>query len=616
MSEGSRYSVGIDLGTTNSVLAYLDVTSSAANSAAHVPETGNPTEQVLAVDQLTQPGVVEARAQLPSFLYQAHEAEVSATELSLPWGASGSQLVGYAARYLGAKTPMRLVASAKSWLCHSGVDRRSPLLPLNAPDEVARISPLAASAAYLEHLKCAWNHRFPEYPLEQQEITLTVPASFDPAARDLTAEAARSIGLNRLTLLEEPQAALYSWVNRSGDQWREQVSVGDVVLVVDIGGGTTDLSLVAVTEQDGNLELNRIAVGDHILLGGDNMDLALAYRVKAKLDAEGKALQPWQIQALTHGCRDAKEALLGDAELDAVPIVVPSRGSKLLGSTLRTELTREEVEQTLVDGFFPQVGITEHPRQQPRGALTQMGLPYAQDAGVTRHLAAFLCRQANAAQDFFGSAQDFIKPTAVLFNGGVLKAPKLAQRLMSVINGWLQQAGAEPARLLDGADLDLAVARGAAYYGYVRQGHGVRIRGGLASAYYVGIESAMPAVPGMPPPLQALCVAPFGMEEGTETTPGAQEFGLVVGEPVTFRFFGSTVRRDDQPGMLLDSWSDEELQELPPIQASLPAEGRSAGEVVAVTLAARVNELGTLCLEAIPREGDQRWQVEFDVRDQ
>ncbi|MEE2731691.1 MAG: Hsp70 family protein [Pseudomonadota bacterium] len=616
MSEGSRYSVGIDLGTTNSVLAYLDATPSDADSAAQAADSGNPTEQVLAVDQLTQPGAVEARAQLPSFLYQAHVAEVSATDLSLPWGESGSQLVGYAARFLGAKTPMRLVASAKSWLCHSGVDRRSPLLPLNAPDDVARISPLAASAAYLNHLKCAWNHRFPEHPLEQQEITLTVPASFDPAARDLTAEAARSIGLNRLTLLEEPQAALYSWVNRSGDQWREQVSVGDVVLVVDIGGGTTDLSLVAVTEQDGNLELNRIAVGDHILLGGDNMDLALAYRVKAKLDAEGKALQPWQIQALTHGCRDAKEALLGDAELDAVPMVVPSRGSKLLGSTLRTELTREEVEQTLVDGFFPLVGIAEHPRQQPRGALTQMGLPYAQDAGVTRHLAAFLCRQANAAQDFFGSAQDFIKPTAVLFNGGVLKAPKLAQRLMAVINGWLQQAGAEPARLLDGADLDLAVARGAAYYGYVRQGHGVRIRGGLASAYYVGIESAMPAVPGMPPPLQALCVAPFGMEEGTETTPGAQEFGLVVGEPVTFRFFGSTVRRDDQPGMLLDYWSDEELQELPPIQASLPAEGRSAGEVVAVTLAARVNELGTLCLEAIPRDGAQRWQVEFDVRDQ
>ena len=605
MSESSRYSVGIDLGTTNSVLSYVDLTS----------EADKPTEEILQVEQLTQPGVVEARAQLPSFLYQAHEAEVSAAELSLPWGQSAPQLVGYVARYLGAKTPLRLVASAKSWLCHGGVDRRSDFLPLNAPEEVEKTSPLAASAAYLSHLKAAWNHRFPEQPLEQQDITLTVPASFDPAARDLTAEAARSIGLNRLTLLEEPQAALYSWVNNSGDSWRDQVNVGDVVLVVDIGGGTTDLSLVAVTESDGNLELNRIAVGDHILLGGDNMDLALAYRVKAKLDAEGKSLQPWQIQALTHGCRDAKEALLSDSDVQAVPLVVPSRGSKLLGSTLRTELTREEVEQTLVDGFFPQVAIDEHPRQQPRGALTQMGLPYAQDAGVTRHLASFLCRQSNAAQDFFGSAQDFIKPTAILFNGGVLKAPKLAQRLMSVINSWLQQEGAEPARLLDGADLDLAVARGAAYFGFVRQGHGVRIRGGLASAYYVGIESSMPAVPGMPPPLQALCVAPFGMEEGTETSPTQQEFGLVVGEPVTFRFFGSTVRREDQAGLLLDYWDESELEELPPIQASLPAEGKPAGEVVAVKLAARVNELGTLCLEALPRDGEQRWQVEFEVRD-
>lgn len=604
MSAG-RYSVGIDLGTTNSVLSYVDLSV----------EGGEPTQAVLEIEQLTQPGVVEARSQLPSFLYQAHEAEVAPADLTLPWGQSSMQVAGYGARFLGSKTPLRLVASAKSWLCHGGVDRRSDFLPLDAPEEVSKISPLAASAAYLAHLKAAWNHRFPDHPLEQQDITLTVPASFDPAARDLTAEAARSVGLSRLTLLEEPQAAVYSWVKNSGDQWRDQVQVGDVVLVVDVGGGTTDLSLVAVTEEEGNLVLNRVAVGDHILLGGDNMDLALAYRVKAKLDAEGKSLQPWQIQALTHGCRDAKEALLGDDDVQAVPLVVPSRGSKLLGSTLRTELTREEVEQTLIDGFFPQVGIQEHPRQMPRGALTRMGLPYAQDAGVTRHLAAFLCRQSNAAQDFFGSAQDFIKPTAVLLNGGVLKAPKLSQRLLAVINDWLQQAGTQPARLLAGADLDLAVASGAAYYGYVRQGNGVRIRGGLASAYYVGIESAMPAVPGMPPPIQALCVAPLGMEEGTHTEPSAQEFGLVVGEPVYFSFFGSTVRRDDEAGVLLDHWDEQELEQLPPIQAQLPVEGRQPGEVVAVRLAARVTELGTLCLEAIPRDGEQRWQIEFEVRE-
>ncbi|MFZ5602959.1 MAG: Hsp70 family protein, partial [Pseudomonadota bacterium] len=540
-----RFSVGIDLGTTNSVVAYVDLQSGA----------DNPALSVLPIPQLTQPGVVENRNQLPSFLYQPHESEVSAQELVLPWGSSESSLVGVIARHLGSKTPLRLVSSAKSWLCNGGVDRHAAFLPLNTPEDVAKVSPLQASIAYLNHMKAAWNHQYPGFALEQQDVTLTVPASFDPAARDLTVEAARAIGLHNLTLLEEPQAALYSWIKASGEQWRKTVKVGDVILVVDVGGGTTDLSLIAVTEEDGNLQLNRIAVGDHILLGGDNMDLALAYRLKAKLDAEGKQLQPWQIQALTHGCRDAKEILLGDSGETAVPIVVPSRGSKLLGATLRTELTREEVEQTLVDGFFPQVAIHEHPRQALRGALSQLGLPYAQDAGVTRHLAAFLAKQANATADLFGHAgADFIKPTAVLLNGGVLKAPALAQRLMSVINGWLQQAGAEAARLLEGADLDLAVARGAAYYGFVRKGHGVRIRGGIANAYYVGIESAMPAVPGMAPPIQALCVAPFGMEEGSETSPSFAEFGLIVGEPVQFHFFGSSVRRDDKAGTLLEDW--------------------------------------------------------------
>ena len=600
-----RYSVGIDLGTTNSVVAYVDLQSG----------EDNPALTVLPMPQLTQPGVVENRNQLPSFLYQPHESEVSAQELVLPWGSSESSQVGVIARHLGSKTPLRLVSSAKSWLCHGGVDRHAAFLPLNTPEDVAKVSPLQASIAYLSHMKAAWNHQHPGFALEQQDVTLTVPASFDPAARDLTVEAARAIGLHNLILLEEPQAALYSWIKSSGEHWRKTVKVGDVILVVDVGGGTTDLSLIAVTEEDGNLQLNRIAVGDHILLGGDNMDLALAYRLKAKLDAEGKQLQPWQIQALTHGCRDAKEILLGDAGEIAVPIVVPSRGSKLLGATLRTELTREEVEQTLVDGFFPQVAIHEHPRQALRGALSQLGLPYAQDAGVTRHLAAFLAKQANATADLFGhTGADFIKPTVVLLNGGVLKAPALAQRLMNVINGWLQQAGAEAARLLEGADLDLAVARGAAYYGFVRKGHGVRIRGGIANAYYVGIESAMPAVPGMAPPIQALCVAPFGMEEGSETAPSFAEFGLIVGEPVQFHFFGSSVRRDDKAGTLLEDWDSGELEELPPIQAQLPVEGRRTGEVVPVRLAARVTELGTLCLEAIPRDSSQRWQVEFDVR--
>ncbi|BCG17646.1 Hsp70 family protein [Vibrio alginolyticus] len=623
-----KFSVGIDLGTTHCVMSFVDT----HNEDARV--------EVMPIPQLTAPGTVETRSQLGSFLYQPHEHEMNPQSRVLPWSSEPKALVGAIARNLGSKTPIRLVASAKSWLCHAGVNRRDAFLPAGSPEEVEKVSPLRATELYLEHLKDAWNHANPNHNLADQDVTITVPASFDPAARDLTAEAARNVGFVHLTLLEEPQAALYNWIDNSNDKWRDEVEVGDIVLVVDIGGGTTDLSLVEVTEDDGNLTLNRIAVGEHILLGGDNMDLALAYRLKMKLAQEGKELQPWQVQAMTHACRDAKEALLNDSELQSVPIVVPSRGSKLLGATLKTELTQEEVQQTLVDGFFPQVAITDHPVQRNRGALTQMGLPYAQDAGITRHIAAFLSKQANAlsasgngaeaaTQDFnpfanmpgmpgsdAAQSADFIKPTAILFNGGVLKSKLLATRLEDTINEWLIEADAEMAKRLTGVDLDLAVASGAAYYGSVRRGQGVRIRGGIASAYYVGIESAMPAIPGMAPPMEALCVAPFGMEEGSSVDVPSQEFGLIIGQPVNFQFFGSTVRRDDLAGTHLDYWAPEELEELPEIQVTLPvSEGRREGEVVPVTLASRVTELGTLYLEAIAADNGQKWHVEFDVRE-
>ncbi|MFS1460596.1 molecular chaperone DnaK [Vibrio lentus] len=622
--QAPKFSVGIDLGTTHCVLSYIDTT----NEDARV--------EVMQIPQLTAPGTVETRSQLGSFLYQPHEHEMNAGSRVLPWSSEPKALVGAIARNLGSKTPIRLVASAKSWLCHGGVNRRDAFLPAGSPEEVEKVSPLKTTELYLEHLKDAWNHANPEHKLADQDVTITVPASFDPAARDLTAEAARNVGFTHLTLLEEPQAALYSWIDNSNDTWRDEVNVGDIVLVVDIGGGTTDLSLVEVTQDEGNLSLNRIAVGEHILLGGDNMDLALAYRLKMKLAQEGKELAPWQVQAMTHACRDAKEALLNDAELQSVPIVVPSRGSKLLGATLKTELTQQEVQQTLVDGFFPQVAVTDHPVQKTRGALTQMGLPYAQDAGITRHIAAFLSKQANALsgnseaaqQDFnpFANmpgmpgaeapAADFIKPTAVLFNGGVLKSNLLADRLSDTINEWLINADAEFAKQLSGLDLDLAVASGASYYGAVRRGQGVRIRGGIASSYYVGIESAMPAIPGMAPPMEALCVAPFGMEEGSSVQVPSQEFGLVIGQPVHFQFFGSTTRREDQAGTHLDHWAPEDLDELPEIQVTLPvSEGRREGEVVPVTLASRVTELGTLYLEAIATDNGQKWHVEFDVRE-
>lgn len=614
----ARYTIGIDLGTTHCALSWVDT---------HTSEGEKVIQGMLQVPQLTAPGMVESKALLPSFLYLPHASELAVGDLALPWPSPENCVTGELARTRGASTPMRLVSSAKSWLCHSGVDRHAAILPAEAPAEVERISPLEASVRYLSYLRAAWNQQHPQAPLEAQDVTITIPASFDPGARELTAEAAKVAGFGPLTLLEEPQAALYSWIGQSAGQWRKEVRQGDVILVVDIGGGTTDLSLIAVLEHQGTLELHRVAVGEHILLGGDNMDLALAYGVARKLATQGKTLDAWQTRALAHACRHAKETLLADgadhtATVEAVPVVVPSRGSKLMGGLIRTEVTREEIAQILLEGFFPQVAVSDLPVGRARAGLTQLGLPYAQDAGITRHLAAFLSRQRGATAElegFLNAATDkenrsFLHPTAVLFNGGVLKSQVLVQRILSILNGWLSAEGSAPVRLLEGADLDWAVAQGAAYYGYVRRGRGIRIRGGTAQAYYVAIESSMPAIPGMEPPIQALCVAPFGMEEGTEAALPAQEFGLVVGESVRFRFFGSSVRRQDEVGTLLDFWPLDELHELAEIEACLPTEGRAVGEVVRVKLHARITEAGTLELEALPVGGTERWKVQLDAR--
>ncbi|HRF62140.1 MAG TPA: Hsp70 family protein [Candidatus Competibacter sp.] len=607
----ARYAVGIDLGTTHCVMAAVDLTASDQDDVA---------QWTVSIPQLTAPGAVEDRPMLPSFLYLPHPDELRPDDRTLPWGEQPPFVVGELARAMGGRTPIRLVSSAKSWLCHPGVDRRAAILPVEAPDEVERVSPLQASMRYLEHLRAAWDQHYPDASLTEQDVVLTVPASFDPAARELTAEAAEAVGLGHLVLLEEPQAALYHWILAARGEWRKQVRVGDIILVIDLGGGTADFSLIAVTERDGSLELVRVAVGDHILLGGDNMDLALAHAVRAKLAEQGTQLDPWQLQGLTHGCRNAKEILLGDAAVETVPVVVPSRGSKLIGGTLRTELTRDEVTRNLVEGFFPWVDASARPTSRARAALTKLGLPYAQDPAMTRHLAAFLARQVGATRDLAGfedrlpEGASFLHPTAVLFNGGVFKARSLLDRTLEVLNGWLAAEHAPPVRLLEGADLDLAVARGAAYYGYVRRGRGVRIRGGTAKSYYVGVESATPAVPGMEPPIEALCIAPFGMEEGTQAELPPQEVGLVIGEPVRFRFFGSSVRRTDHVGAVLEEWAPEEIEELEEIEATLPAEGRQPGEVVPVRLHAAVTEVGTLRLEAVPRTGGETWKIEFDVR--
>jgi hypothetical protein len=610
----TRFAVGIDLGTTHSALAVAPL------------DTDTPRPQVITIPQLVAAGQIDTPSLLPSFLYFAHESD---GPQGLPWDAERSFAVGEYARARGIDAPARVIASAKSWLSHPTVDRRAGILPLGAPEDVEKISPVEASWRYLEHLSEAFDARFGggDAAFVKQDVVVTVPASFDASARELTVEAALAAGIENLTLLEEPQAALYAWTLGMGDAWRRQLRPGDVVLVVDVGGGTTDFSAIAAVEKDGALDLVRVAVGDHILLGGDNMDLALAHLVRQKLEAEGKAVDRWQQVSLVHACRVAKEQLLTDAAQSRAPIAIASRGSALLGGTLRSELTREEVTRTIVDGFFPTVAGDARPTTRARAALTQLGLPYASDPAATRHLAAFLARQAGALSRLEGFARQqdasasgraprLLHPTAVLFNGGVMKADALRERLVTTLDTWLAEDGADPVRVLEGADLDLAVARGACAYGLVRKGKGLRIRGGTARAYYVGIESAVPAVPGIEPPVTALCVAPFGMEEGTEADLPPQELGVIVGEPVRFRFFGSSVRRDDRAGDSIDDFKDD-LDELPPIEITLPAEGRREGDVVPVRLRSHVTEVGTLLLEAEPvrpLDKDERWRVELSVR--
>jgi hypothetical protein len=621
--QNARYVVGIDLGTTHCVVAYADLST--------LDEGATPPIALFAIPQLTEPGNVEERELLPSFLYLAAEHDLPEGSLDLAWARGRSYVVGALARNRGAEVPGRVIASAKSWLRHAGVDRTAPILPWEGPPELEKLSPLGATVRYLEHLRDAWNHHFAADDdgarLEHQDVLLTVPASFDAAARDLTARAAEQAGLAHATLLEEPQAAFYAWLDEQGEDWRGRVEVGDRVLVCDVGGGTTDLSLIAVGEQDGELVLERVAVGDHILLGGDNMDLTLAHVVAEKLKADGHQLDAWQLRGLWHSCRAAKEELLTDPDRDACPIVVMGRGSKLIGGTLRTELTAGEVASVLVDGFFPECDVDDEPETKRRTGMRELGLPYEADPAVTRHLAHFLTRHATAGVrqpagvggggEGEGAAASAL-PTAVLMNGGVMKAEAMRERVVDLLSRWSTDAGGEAVELLAGGDLDRAVARGAAYYGLARRGRGVRIRGGTARSYYIGIESSMPAVPGMPAPLKALCVVPFGMEEGDEAQIPDAEFGLVVGEPAEFRFLGSSMRQDDPVGTLVERWSDE-IEELAPITATLPAgelETGEAGATVPVRLHAKVTEVGTLELWCVSRDGRGRWKLEFNVREQ
>jgi molecular chaperone DnaK (HSP70) len=602
----SKYIVGIDLGTTNSALAYTSK-----------PEGRDEAWNVnlFRIPQLANPGEVAEFDLLPSSLYIPGQGEFVEGSLALPWDANPSYVTGLLARTRGVENAGRLVASAKSWLSNQSADPTQPLLPLAAPDGVEKISPLEASRHYLAHLRAAWDSAHSEARLEEQTVLITVPASFDAAARELTQRAANLAFYPEVTILEEPQSAFYAWIERNPN-WREQVKPGDLVLVVDIGGGTTDFTLIAVTEQNGELQLERVAVGQHLLLGGDNMDLAVARYAEQQFAQKGTKLDLIQFHALWQQCRAAKEKLLAsdDSSPAEQSLTILGRGTGLVGGTIRGKIKRDEVRNLLLEGFFPLVPADAVPQRQRRAALAEVGLNYAADAAVTKHLAQFLQR-AGANVDSTG----FARPTHLLLNGGVLQADAIESRLFEVVNGWLRDVGTPDVTELRSdtkhGDLMQSVARGAAYYGLARAGKGVRIRGGVPRSYYVGIETTLPAVPGMPAPMKAFAVVPFGLEEGSRVELPQRKFALVVGEPAEFRFFSSLSRKDDSPGLLLEELSDD-IEELAPIEVFLPpkTDGSQEEEIVPVTLESNVTETGMLELWCVAADG-RRWKLEFNVRE-
>jgi hypothetical protein len=601
-----KYVIGIDLGTTNSALAYAEIRPDA-------DPFDTPEVRLMDIPQLVNPSEVRDEPLLPSSLYVPGTTDFPVGSLALPWDAEPPFVTGRLAQKRGVENAGRLVASAKSWLSHAGVDRTAPILPWNAPEGVPKLSPVDASSRYLDHLRRAWDAKITDAPFTEQQVLVTVPASFDAVARELTLQAAERAGFRDVTLLEEPQAAFYAWIERHKD-WRERVKLGDLILVLDIGGGTTDFTLIAVTEQQGELALERMAVGEHILLGGDNMDLALARLVAGELAEKGTRIDTLQLHALWHNCRIAKEKLLAPgARTKEQPVTILGKGTGLVGGTIKATLRREDVDRVLGEGFFPRVSSSEMPQRARRMGLQEIGLPYAADAAVTKHLAQFLRQQASSAEHerVRRGPSGLAAPTHVLFNGGVLHARLIRDRLIEVLDAWLMAEGFGPVQPLAGEDLMHAVSRGAAYYGLARHGRGVRIRGGVPRTYYVGIESAMPAVPGMASPLKALTVAPFGMEEGSSVRISGREFGLVVGEPAEFRFFSSSVRKNDTPGAMIEDFGDD-LQELSPMEVNLTSTDGTG--TVPVSFETVVTETGVLQLWCVARDG-RRWKLEFNVRE-
>ena len=602
-----QYIVGIDLGTSNTVVAYV--------------AKGSEDIRVFEIDQLVSPGEVAARPLLPSVRYHAAQGELSAGDLQLPWPAAPSAepqhgVVGRLARSLGAQVPGRLVTSAKSWLSHASVDRTAPILPWGAGDDIDKVSPVTASASYLAHVRAAWNHRFPQARLEDQDVVLTVPASFDDGARALTLEAARMAQLPALRLLEEPQAAFYDWLFRHRATLGSELAATRLVLICDVGGGTTDFTLIKVQMQDGQPQLTRIGVGNHLMLGGDNMDLALAHLAESRLaatQASQTRLSAASLSQLVERCRAAKEQLLGADAPDSLSVTLLGAGSKLIGGARSVELTRQEVEQIIVDGFFPAVSADARPGR-PRGAIVEFGLPYASDPAITRHVAAFLSRLAAPSREALGMADSAADgddhalaiPDTLLLNGGVFRAPALTGRLASTLGSW---RGA-PLQVLHNDNPDVAVARGAVAYLLARAGQAPRIGGGSPRSYFLALDETAEA-------LRGVCVLPRGTEEGREIQLADRTFALRLDQPVRFHLVSSVADTTWQPGEIAELALGEFVR-LPPIATVVHArntrQAREADETP-VQLATSLTEVGTLdvhCIDAA--DASQRWLLEFQLR--
>ncbi len=584
----ARFCVGIDLGTTSSSVGYVEY-SDAARRVVQLP-----------IAQLITEGNVGEQSTLPSFLYIGGEHELAPGSLALPWAADRDYAVGELARLQGARVPGRLVSSAKSWLCHGGVDREAAILPWGAAEEVRKLSPVEVSSRYLQHVREAWAQRFPEAPLEAQDIVLTVPASFDEVARELTVQAAEQAGLKRLVLLEEPQAAFYAWLHHHEDGWEQLVEQSHLILVVDVGGGTTDFSLIQVRRDDGKLALERLAVGDHLLLGGDNIDVALARMLEPRL---GSKLDTQRWHSLVSLCRSAKESLLGEAPPEEVPIRIVGRGRSVVGGVVGASLRRSEVEELVLNGFFPATARTELPRRVPRSGLQEFGLPFAVEAEVSRHLAAFLSQHC----------RDTPLPDALLFNGGALKPALIRNRITDLLTSW--RGGAAPL-VLESPELDLAVARGAAYYGLVRRGRGVRIGGGTARSYYIGISSTGQAADSASSAehITALCLAPRGMHEGEEIEIREHDLEVVTNRGVSFPLYASSTRLGDVAGAIIES-PREELTTLPPIRTVLRFGKKLVERQIPVHLLAHLTEVGTLEVSCRSLSTEHRWRLQFQLRD-